>query len=343
VESESKEDDEYFSSEVEGEVFIRGALNKKKRGAPKEYLPKHREPVLNPMSVEERVKRKETRVMNRRAARQRNLAMIKAIAGEVVEKLATHRHIKHFRNDLHKYIDLSFNHVRDVPETMNAARLKIFPNKDQEVPNWAETRARAAKSARPSFVTGPNTIPLNTVWPEGVNNIKIDVDPKFDKTNYQTEIIIEIKQKPFRIIADLGATSFGINLSVIKKSNLLASMKPTEYTYPKSSGKVEKALGTVEVSLRIGRIVVKMDMVVMPSGCGYNMLLGNELMTTLRANIMQSLKVVRFQVGDCVTSVPMLPREARAGIPVEVYFKVDCSEPWINNKPPIIEVETKND
>jgi hypothetical protein len=64
AESESEEDDEYSSSEEEGEVFNRGALNKKKRGAPKEYLPKHREPVVNPLSVEERVKRKETRVLN---------------------------------------------------------------------------------------------------------------------------------------------------------------------------------------------------------------------------------------------------------------------------------------
>jgi hypothetical protein len=80
----------------------------------------------------------------------------------------------------------------------------------------------------------------------------------------------------------------------------------------------------------------------MSSGCGYNMLLGNELMTTLRAHIMQSLKVVRFQVGDCITSVPMLPKEARAGNPVEVYFKVDCSEPWINNRPPTIHVDTEN-
>jgi hypothetical protein len=343
VESESEDDDEYFSSEDEGEVFIRGALNKKKRGAPKEYLPKHREPVLNPLSVEERVKRKETRVMNREASRQRNLAMIKAIAGEVVEKLATHRHIKHFRTNLHKYVDLSFNHVKDVPETMNAARLEISSDKDQEVPRMPETRARAAESARPIFVTGPNTIPLNTVRPEGVTNIKIDVDPKFDKTNYQTEIMIEIEQKPFRIIADSGTTSLGINLSMVTELNLLASMKPTEYTYWTSSKKVEKALGSVEVSLRIGPIVVKTDMVVMPSGCGYNILLGNELMTTLRADIMRSLKVVRFQVGDCVTSVPMLPRETRAGNPVEVYFKVDCSEPWINNKPPIIELEAKND
>jgi hypothetical protein len=281
------------------------------------------------MSVEEQVKCKETRVMNREAARQRNLAMIKAIAGEVVEKLATHRHIKHFRNDLHKFIDLSFNHVRDVPETMNAARLEIFPDKDQEVPRWPETRARAAESVRPSFVMGPNAIPLNTARPEGVTNMKIDFDPKFDKTNYQTEIMIEIEQKPFRIIADSGATSSGINLLVVKELNLLASMKPTEYTYRTSSGKVEKALGTVEVSLQIGPIVVKMDMVVMPFGCGYNMLLGNELMTTLRADTMRSLKVVRFQVGDCVTSFPMLPREARVGNPVEFYFKVDAASPGL--------------
>jgi hypothetical protein len=66
----------------------------------------------------------------------------------------------------------------------------------------------------------------------------------------------------------------------------------------------------MEISLRIGPIVVKTDMLVMPSGFGYNILLGNELMTTLRADIMQSLKVVRFQVGDCVTSIPMLPRES---------------------------------
>jgi hypothetical protein len=70
----------WSSSEDEpAEVFIGGALNKKKRSAPKEYLPKHREPVVNPLSVEqveERVKRKETRVMNREACRQRKLAMI---------------------------------------------------------------------------------------------------------------------------------------------------------------------------------------------------------------------------------------------------------------------------
>jgi hypothetical protein len=173
VETESEDDDEYSSSEDEGEVSIRGALNKKKRGAPKEYPPKHKEPVLNPLSVEERVKRMETREMNREASRQRNLAMIKAIAGEVVEKLATHRHIKHFRTDLHKYIDLSFNHVKDVPETMNAARLEISSEKDQEVPKLPETRARAPESARPSFVTGPIPFHLKLPGRRGSPTLKL--------------------------------------------------------------------------------------------------------------------------------------------------------------------------
>jgi hypothetical protein len=195
--------------------------------------------VLNPLSVEERVKRKETRVLNREASRQRNLAMIKAIMGEVMEKLTTHRHIKHFRTDLHKYIDLGFNHVKDVPETMNAARLEIVPD-EQLVPVLPDSAARAPESARPAFVSGANRVPLNPSQPARVTNIKLDVNPKFDKTNYQTEIMIEIEQKPFRIIADSGAKSLGINLSVVKELNLLPSMKATEYTYRTSSGKSKR-------------------------------------------------------------------------------------------------------
>jgi hypothetical protein len=76
-----------------------------------------------------------------------------------------------------------------------------------------------------------------------------------------------------------------------------------------------------------GLIVIKMNTLIMPFGCGYHMLLGNEFMTTLHADIMQSLKVVCFQVGNCVTLVSALPKEAHAGHPIEFYFKVDCSEP----------------
>jgi hypothetical protein len=215
-----------------------------------------------------------------------------------MEKLTTHRHIERFRTDLHEYIDLGFNHIKDVPETMNAARLEIVQEDAINLFQCCPKRGRALLRARAlgSFVTGANRVPLNPSQSTGVTNIELDVDPKFDRTNYQTEIMIEIEQKPFQIIADSSATLSRINLAVVKGLNLLPNMKPTEYTYRTSSGKVEKALGTVEVSLRIGPIVVKTDMVVMLSGCGYNMLLGNELITTLRADIMRSRKVVCFQV-----------------------------------------------
>jgi hypothetical protein len=229
-------------SEDEGEVFIWGALNKKKRGSPKEYLPKHREPVVNMLSVEERVKRKETRIFNSEASCQRTLAMIKAVMGEVTEKLATHRHIKYFRSDLHKHIDLGFNHVKDVPKTMNAARLETVQDEDQAVPVLLNPITRAG-SERSSFVLGANAVPLNPFQSTGVTNIKLDVDPKFDKTNYQSEIMMEIEQKPFRIIAESGATLSGINLLVVKELNLLPSMKPTEYTHRTSSGESRKGFG----------------------------------------------------------------------------------------------------
>jgi hypothetical protein len=71
--------------------------------------------------------------------------MIKAVMGEVMEKLAIHRHIKHFRSDLHNYIDLGFNHVKDVPKTMNAARLETVEDEDQAVPVLLESHDTRGK------------------------------------------------------------------------------------------------------------------------------------------------------------------------------------------------------
>jgi hypothetical protein len=64
-----------------------------------------------------------------------------------------------------------------------------------------------AESKRSSFVLGANRVPLNPPQSTGVTDIKLDVDSKFDKTNYQAAIMIEIEQKPFIIIANSRATS----------------------------------------------------------------------------------------------------------------------------------------
>jgi hypothetical protein len=130
---------------------------------------------------------------------------------------------------------------------------------------------------------------------------------------------------------------------VVRELELVHSMLPTDYQYRTSSGHVEKALGTVSLALKIGPILITTPMVVMPEACGYNMLLGNEIMTALQADIMRSLKLVRFRFGDVIASVPMLPREKNASSNSSRVLRiVNMTEPWVNNQAPIIELEPKN-
>jgi hypothetical protein len=119
-------------------------------------------------------------------------------------------------------------------------------------------------------------------------------------------------------------------------------MLSTDYQYRTSSGHVEKALGIVSLSLKIGPIMVTTPMVVMPEACNYNMLLKNEIMTALQADIMRSLKSVRFRFGDVVATVPMLSREVIEPLnSLQIFKLVNRKEPWVNNQPPVIELESK--
>jgi hypothetical protein len=73
------------------------------------------------------------------------------------------------------------------------------------------------------------------------------------------------------------------------------------------------------------------------------MLLGNEIMTALQADIMRSSKVVRFHFGDVIASVPMLQREKSAPLNSSRMFKiVNFKESWVNDQAPIIQLEPKN-
>jgi predicted aspartyl protease len=174
-------------------------------------------------------------------------------------------------------------------------------------------------------------------------NLKIDVDPKGDGTNYQTEIMVEIENRSYRVIADSGATSSGVNSKVVRELDLVNSMLPTDYQYRTSSGHVEKALGMVSLALKIGPILITTPMVVMPEACGYNMLLGNEIMTALQTDIMRSLNLVRFRFGNVIASVPMLPRKKSTSSNSSCVLRIiNMTEPWVNNQAPIIELEPKN-
>jgi hypothetical protein len=299
---DSDDNQAYTSSDEEGKVSVRGKLGKRRKVAARDDLPRGREPVTNLLTLEERIRRKEARLSNRQQTRKDNLRMIRLLMRGVAEKLHSHRHIKHFKSDLHRYINSLFNDshpsfLSDAKQgtlgSQNGPSVSNGPDFDEEMPN--------APDLQPVENTVDEELPFA--------NLKIDVDPKGDATNYQTEIMVEIEKRSFRVIADSGATSSGVNLKVVRKLGLVNKMLPTDYQYRTSSGHVEKALGTVSLSLKIGPIMVTKPMVVMPEACGYDMLLGNEIMIALQADIMQSLKSVRFRFGDVVAAVLMLPRE----------------------------------
>jgi hypothetical protein len=109
---DSDDEQPYSSSDEESEVYIRGNMGKKRKVAAREELPRGREPVSNPLTLEERIRRKETRVQRRRETRAQNLKMIRLLMRGVAEKLHSHRHIKHFRSDLHRYINFLFDEPR---------------------------------------------------------------------------------------------------------------------------------------------------------------------------------------------------------------------------------------
>jgi hypothetical protein len=75
-----------------------------------------------------------------------------------------------------------------------------FEVKDPEVHVLPATGGRAPASEQPKFITRANRVSPKTAQAEGVTNIKFNVDPKFDQTNYQTEIMIEIEQKLFKLL-----------------------------------------------------------------------------------------------------------------------------------------------
>jgi hypothetical protein len=106
---DSDDDQAYTSSDEEGEVYVKGKLGKRRKVAAREELPRGREPVTNPPTLEERMRRKETRLSNRQQTRKNNLRMIRLLMRGVAEKLHSHRHIKHFKSDLHRYIESLFD------------------------------------------------------------------------------------------------------------------------------------------------------------------------------------------------------------------------------------------
>jgi hypothetical protein len=214
--SDDSDDEQPYSSSVEeGEVYIRGKMCEKRKVAAREELPHGREPVSNPLTLEERILRKETRVQRRRETRAHNLKMIRLLMRGVAKKLHFHCHIKHFRSNLHRYIDFLFDEPRHrgFAHGLNEEHLSVEGlNPIASAPVPMETKSLPS-DLPPTENSMEDALPFA--------NLKIDVDPKGDGTNYLTEIMVKIDKRSYRVIADSQATSSGVNLKVVQELDLV--------------------------------------------------------------------------------------------------------------------------
>ena len=328
---EELSEEEYSSSEDEtGEVYLGPRASKGRRLEKLPPLP--RQPLHQPLSAEQKAKRNRVRLSNRQEQLRKNTRVISLILKDAGPQLAAHKDYPHFRTDLHRYVDDLFQHERRNPPPAAAPAPLVGSATPVQAPVTSEPEP-PAKRAR----TG-------AMAPAAAMHLKVDIDPGVDRTNYQTEVTLQVddaqkRSHRVRAIVDSGATSSGINEKLVERLGLSDLIRPTSYTYRTAGGDVQRARGVIRITLRMGPISVKTYVLVMSRACNFSLLLGNEILTVLQADILRSKNQVRFQYASTVVYLPLLPREAKEGAE-EIYriTSADVPDGWVNFAPPLISV-----
>jgi hypothetical protein len=102
-EDEEEEDKEIYAGKRTREG---GRSTKKENRAPKAQRREMNDvPVLHPSTKEEKRKRAETRRHNRELQQEQNGGIIRVLLKDCLPGLVSHKHISHFRTNLHRHID----------------------------------------------------------------------------------------------------------------------------------------------------------------------------------------------------------------------------------------------
>jgi hypothetical protein len=173
-------------------------------------------------------------------------------------------------------------------------------------------------------------------------SFEVDVggDPTYP---IRTEVFADIGNlKGQKVTLDSGATFSGIPKNVCIQAGLGKKIRPTRMTYRTSSGEVYTAEGKVVVDLKIGRLKIRTSMIVMPENCPYKMLVANDIMGLLKADLLRSSNEVIFYWNNNAIKVPMVhDSDASEVRPRDSYMFVtqpdDPEQPWVE-EPPQFEV-----
>lgn len=163
----------------------------------------------------------------------------------------------------------------------------------------------------------------------------------------RTEVIAEIERcGEVRIGLDSGATFSGINARQVEQAGLTRKVKPTKMTYRTSSGEIRPAEGKVVVKLRIGSLIIKAPMAVMPRECFHNVLVANDIMGPLDVDICRSQDAVLFHFQGREFAIPLLMKHAeqKEGLPKSYFITTveDYPAPWLDSVPSFRLAPSKN-
>ena len=118
-------------------------------------------------------------------------------------------------------------------------------------------------------------------------------------------------------------------------------------TYRTSSGEIRPAEGKVVGRLRIGSLIIKAPMAVMPRECSYNVLVANDIMGPLDVDICRSQDAILFHFQGREFAIPLLMKhtEQKENVP-ESYFVTtveDYPAPWLDLTPSFAISDSKNE
>jgi hypothetical protein len=105
-----------------------------------------------------------------------------------------------------------------------------------------------------------------------------------------------------------------------------------------SSGEIYTAEGKVVVDLKIGRLKIRTSMIVMPEDCPYKMLVVNDIMGPLKADLLRSSNEVISYWNNKAIRVSMVhDSDASEVRPKDLYLFVtqleDPEQPWVEEPP----------
>jgi hypothetical protein len=209
--STDEEDEEEENKEVYARKRTRegGRSNKKETRASKaqrretnELPPKMRDtkPVLHPLTDEEKRKRAETRKHNRELQQEQNGGIIQVLLMDCLPGLVTHKHISHFRTDLHRHIDKVMFFDREQYKAKRAGKGTPEKGKGNARMETNSLEVEQPKVARPLY--SDERIPEAKPATPGDSSASEQVQPPKGsaKENYAVDSISDSRFMSFEVI-----------------------------------------------------------------------------------------------------------------------------------------------